>query len=117
MPNMASFLTEELPDNDNYRILINYKFWSSLMSYVNINEWTLHTNICSFVISREKSEKNYKIGLVVNRYVYECQLAWYKMGLDLKFAAILGVYNLVLCDCGTFHREQFANKVNCMDRA
>ena len=37
-PKMASFLTEELPDNDNYRILINYKFWSSLMSYININE-------------------------------------------------------------------------------
>ena len=25
-PKMAGFLTEELPDNDNYQILINYKF-------------------------------------------------------------------------------------------
>ena len=63
-PKMASFLTEELPDNDNYRILINYKFWSSLMSYANINQWKLYTNICSFIISQEKSQKIYKIGLL-----------------------------------------------------
>ena len=72
-PKMASFLTEELPDDDNYRILINYKFWSSLMSYININEWMLYTKICSFVISREKSEKNYKIGLLCN----DCELIRY----------------------------------------
>ena len=62
--NMAGFVAEVLPDIDNYPIIINYKFWSSLMSYANINQWKLYTNICSFIISREKSEKNYKIGLV-----------------------------------------------------
>ena len=62
-PNMASFMAEEIPDIDNYLIIINYKFWSSLMSYANFDQWKLYTNICSFIISREKSKKNYKIGL------------------------------------------------------
>ena len=67
MPNLAGFMAKELPDNDNYPIIINYKFWSSLMSYANFDQWKLYTNICSFIISREKSQKIYKIGLIYIR--------------------------------------------------
>ena len=74
-PKMAGFLTEEFPDNDNYW-LINYKFWGSLMSYANINQWKLYTNICSFIISREKSKKNYKIGLVLIDQAYIYGMIW-----------------------------------------
>ena len=52
MPKNASYIAKEIPDLYNYCNIINYKFWSSLMSYDDFKCWMLFKNVWSFINSR-----------------------------------------------------------------